>query len=84
MSCYHIGECLRCTHMYEAVEDERDRLLALIGQMKEETVKVHYWGQRLDVTVCNIEHLIACALAPAPNKAINDTTTTQQELKEGE
>ena len=49
-------------------DDERDRLRALIEQMKEETVRCYNWGQRHDDTVRNIEHLIACALDPAPNE----------------
>ena len=49
---------------------EVERLRALIGEMKQEWVKCHNWGQRPDDTLRNIEHLTACALAPAPNARI--------------
>ena len=51
---------------------EVERLRALIGQMKQEWVNCHNWGQRPDDTLRKIEHLIACALAPAPNSGISE------------
>jgi len=57
---------------------EVERLRALIGKMKEQWVRCHTWGQPPTTTLRNIEHLIACGLAPAPNAQISGGTPSAE------
>ena len=59
---------------------ERDRLRALIVQIKEECVQAYIWGKNITDAIRAIEHLTACGLDPAPNTAnmtLTNTTPTK-------
>ncbi len=65
MSCYHIGECMRCTDNYDAMEGDRDRLLKTVSQIKEQCSAYFDEKKTAADAIREIEFLTACGLDPA-------------------
>ena len=70
-----LSVCLLCLRSANA---ERDRLRALIVQIKEECVQAYIWGKNITDAMRAIEHLTACGLDPAPNTANRQITNTPE------